>query len=96
MSKQLETGDQYSLNDILDDILSHSSHADCVAIIGPSAGYFPDPLFERGVHLIGGTRVLNADAFLDRCRSDRPWSGTTQKYTFVNGETPAYEDLING
>ena len=29
--------------------------------VGPTAGYFPDPLFARGVDVVGGRAVKNGD-----------------------------------
>jgi uncharacterized protein (DUF4213/DUF364 family) len=52
------------LNNSLDEILAHCSPAAFVSIIGPTAGYFPDPLFARGVDVMGGRVVKNGELFL--------------------------------
>ncbi|MBW2635814.1 MAG: hypothetical protein JRE14_17240 [Deltaproteobacteria bacterium] len=43
----------------MDQILAHCSPDAFVSIIGPTAGYFPDPLFFRGVDVVGGRVVKN-------------------------------------
>jgi len=52
------------LNNSLDEILTHCSPDAFVSIIGPTAGYFPDPLFARGVDVVGGRLVKNGALFL--------------------------------
>jgi len=52
------------LNNSLDEILAHCPPAAFVSIIGPTAGYFPDPLFARGVDVMGGRVVKNGELFL--------------------------------
>lgn len=41
-------------NDTLEEVLLHCSAAEHISVLGPTAGYFPDPLFARGVHVLGG------------------------------------------
>jgi len=48
----------------MDQILAHCSPDAFVSIIGPTAGYFPDPLFFRGVDVVGGRVVKNGALFL--------------------------------
>lgn len=56
------------VNRTLDDLLLSVRPKAQVALIGPSAGLFPDLLFERGVSLIGTIRVSDADsAFATIC-----------------------------
>ena len=52
------------LNNSLDEILAHCSPGAFVSIIGPTAGFFPDPLFARGVDVVGGRIVKNGELFL--------------------------------
>ena len=52
------------MNNSLDEILAHCSLAAFVSIIGPTAGYFPDPLFARGVDVVGGRVVKKGKLFL--------------------------------
>lgn len=53
-------------NNSLDEILSHCSPDALISVVGPTAGYFPDPLFARGVDVIGGRVVKNGDMLIQR------------------------------
>ncbi len=70
------------LNNSLDEILSHCSPDAFVSIIGPTAGYFPDPLFARGVDVVGGRVVTNSEAFLQRLAERKRWGDATQTTCF--------------
>ncbi|NQU63580.1 MAG: hypothetical protein HQ517_04760, partial [SAR324 cluster bacterium] len=50
-------------NNTLDRILTHCSPDAFISVIGPTAGYFPDPLFSRGVDVVGGTFIRDGEAF---------------------------------
>jgi uncharacterized protein (DUF4213/DUF364 family) len=52
-------------NGSLPELLEHVSPETAVAVVGPTAGFAPEPLFDRGVALIGTTIVTDADAALD-------------------------------
>ena len=51
-------------NGTIDRILTLSENVKEFALVGPSANVIPEPLFNRGVTLIGGVRVLNADKMM--------------------------------
>jgi len=70
------------LNNSLDEILIHCSPDAFVSIIGPTAGYFPDPLFARGVDVVGGRVVKNGPLFLQMLSEGKPWGDTTQRTCF--------------
>lgn len=67
------------LNDSLDDILAHCSPDAFISVVGPTAGYFPDPLFACGVDVVGGRVVVDSEEFLRRLAHRKPWTDTTQK-----------------
>lgn len=52
-------------NGSLPELLAAVSSEAAVAVMGPTAGFVPDPLFDRGVALIATTIVTDADAALD-------------------------------
>jgi uncharacterized protein (DUF4213/DUF364 family) len=81
------------LNDTIDDILPHCAAATWITVIGPSAGCLPDPLFERGVHTIGGSRVTDADALLTRMQAGEPWRDSVEKYVFDTDLYPGFATL---
>jgi uncharacterized protein (DUF4213/DUF364 family) len=70
------------LNNSLDEILTHCSPDACVSIIGPSAGYFPDPLFARGVDVVAGRVVKNGAQFLQLLAEKKRWGDATQRTCF--------------
>ena len=82
------------LNDTLDATLAHCRRARWVALIGPTLGCLPDALFARGVTLIGGSRVLDAPAFIDALRRGAPQGGTAQKVAITADRYPGFEALL--
>jgi len=70
------------LNNSLDEILAHCSPEAFVSIIGPTAGYFPDPLFARGVDVVGGRVVKNGTLFLKLLAERKRWGDATQRTCF--------------
>ena len=70
------------LNNSLDEILAHCSPDAFVSIIGPTAGYFPDPLFARGVDVMGGRIIKNGELFLQLIAEKKRWGGATQRTCF--------------
>ncbi|MCK6623615.1 MAG: hypothetical protein DPW09_06025 [Anaerolineae bacterium] len=47
-----------------DDLLQAASSARAVILAGPTASPWPPPFFERGVHVLGGIRVLDQHKIL--------------------------------
>ena len=70
------------LNNSLDEILAHCSPNAFVSIIGPTAGYFPDPLFARGVDVVGGRIVKNGAQFMQLLSEKKRWGDATQMTCF--------------
>lgn len=70
------------LNNSLDEILAHCPPDAFVSIIGPTAGYFPDPLFARGVDVVGGRIVKNGELFLQLLAERKRWGDATQRTCF--------------
>jgi uncharacterized protein (DUF4213/DUF364 family) len=66
------------LNNSLDEILAHCSADAFVSIIGPTAGYFPDPLFARGVDVVGGRVVKSGTLFMQLLAERKRWGDATQ------------------
>jgi len=70
------------LNNSLDEILAHCAPEAFVSIIGPTAGYFPDPLFARGVDVVGGRIVKNGTTFLQQLAEKKRWGEATRRTCF--------------
>jgi len=82
------------LNDTLDDVLAACRDARRFAIIGPTAGCVPDPLFARGVDALGGRRVSDRQRFLDAFRSGGQWGSYASKYVLRQEDYPGVEQLM--
>ncbi len=73
------------VNHSLDSILDHCQNAEAICVMGPTAGCIPDPLFMRGVTHIGGSRVIDTDAFIHRWSNGEHWRDATSKYLVSKG-----------
>lgn len=82
------------LNDTLDAMLAAAPRAAHFAVIGPSAGLWPDTLFERGVTLIGGTRIVDAAGFRAAMASGASWSSSAQKFAIRASDWPGWRQLL--
>jgi uncharacterized protein (DUF4213/DUF364 family) len=80
------------LNNSLDDILANLSPGTFVSVVGPTVGYFPDPLFARGVDVAGGRVVADSREFLLRLAGKKRWTDSTQKICF---QKKTYQSLFD-
>lgn len=83
------------LNDTLDAVLAACRNARHVAIVGPTAGCVPDPLFSRGVDSVGGRRVTDAAAFVDAFRRGGKWGAFAEKYVIARDGYPGVGALLD-
>jgi uncharacterized protein (DUF4213/DUF364 family) len=82
------------LNDTLDAVLAHCRHAKHFVMVGPGAGCLPDPLFARGVTLLGGAWITDSAALVDRLRSGAKWSEATRKFAMRRDRYPGVATLL--
>jgi uncharacterized protein (DUF4213/DUF364 family) len=82
------------LNDSLDPILANCRAARYFAMVGPGAGGLPDPLFARGVTLLGGTWVTDPEAFRCALLAGESWSPHTTKFALAPTAYPGFEALL--
>ena len=71
------------LNHTVDRMLAHCRQASQVALIGPSAGCLAQPLFARGVSLIGGSWVSDRAGFIDALRRGESWGQFAYKFALT-------------
>jgi uncharacterized protein (DUF4213/DUF364 family) len=83
------------LNDTLDDLLARCGGATAFALVGPGAGCLPDPLFARGVTLVGGTWVVDRPALLDAIRTGEPWGESARKFAIPRDRYPGLDRLLD-
>lgn len=81
------------LNDTLDAVLAHCSNARAFAMIGPGASCLPDPLFKRGVTLMGGVWIEEPDAFKAALTHGTPWGPHARKFALTRGDYPGIDAL---
>ena len=82
------------LNNTIDEILEYVKDAESVVIVGPTAGFFPDPLFARGVTAVGGTQILDADAAIDRFERNEKLGESARKYIIHRDAYPGLKQLL--
>lgn len=70
------------LNNSLDDVMAHCDPDAFVSIVGPTAGYFPDPVFTRGVDVVGGRMVQDGERFFELLAQGKKWGDATRKVCF--------------
>jgi uncharacterized protein (DUF4213/DUF364 family) len=68
------------LNNSLDHILSFCRNADLRILIGPTAGFLPEPLLARNINVIGGSSVQNPYALIEKLEQDEKWGDSVKKY----------------
>ena len=83
------------LNETIDDMLEYASGAHQIVVVGPTAGFFPDPLFARRVTAIGGTEIILADALIDRLKRNQGMGDTASKYLIEKGNYQGVNSLFN-
>lgn len=76
------------LNHTVDAILGHCRHARRIVLIGPSAGCLPDPLFARGVTMVGGSWVTDRTGFIDALRRGDAWGDFAYKFALTPADWP--------
>lgn len=69
-------------NNTLDNVLRHCRDDAFISVVGPTAGFFPDPLFERGVDVVGGTLIHEGKLFMRLLADKQRWSKARRKICF--------------
>ena len=82
------------LNDTLDAMLERCRHAERVALVGPGAGCLPDPLFARGVTLLGGNWIVDAAGFKAALAAGKAWGGFAKKTALGRDGYPGFDRLL--
>ncbi|HUL68262.1 MAG TPA: DUF364 domain-containing protein [Burkholderiaceae bacterium] len=82
------------LNDTLDRMLAACTGARTFAMVGPGAGCLPDPLFARGVSLLGGTWIDDAPSFCVALVAGESWEQHAHKCALRREDYPGFEVLL--
>jgi uncharacterized protein (DUF4213/DUF364 family) len=82
------------LNDTLDRMLQHCRHAQRLALVGPSVGGPPDPLFARGITVLGGRWVNDGRGYVDALLRGASTSAYARKCALHPADYPGWQTLI--
>jgi len=82
------------LNDTLDRMLAACAAARTFAMVGPGAGCLPDPLFARGVSLLGGIWVDDPHAFCRALVAGDSWEQHAHKCALRREDYPGFDVLL--
>jgi uncharacterized protein (DUF4213/DUF364 family) len=82
------------LNDSLERMLTHCRGAERVSLVGPSVGGPPDPLFARGITLLGGHWVHDAPGFVAALQAGEPTGSLACKSSIVRADYPGWDALL--
>jgi uncharacterized protein len=82
------------LNDTLDAILGHCRGAEAIAMIGPGAACLPDPLFARGITMMGGSWISDRAGFIQALGAGQSWSRHAFKFALTPAAYPGWEALL--
>jgi hypothetical protein len=82
------------LNDTLDGLLARCAGARAFALVGPGAGCLPDPLFARGVTVLGGAWIEDRNGLLDAIRTGSPWGAASRKFALARDDYPGLDALV--
>jgi uncharacterized protein (DUF4213/DUF364 family) len=91
--KILSTG-TLLLNDTLETMLGRCRGATHFAMIGPSVGCPPDPLFARGVTLLGGSWVTDARGYVAALLAGAPTGAFSRKFALTPADYPGWDALL--
>lgn len=82
------------LNDTLDEVLAGLPAGAELALVGPTAGMFPDLLFARGFSVVAGTGILDPEGALARLRAGEPLGKAALKYALDVRAYPGTDVLL--
>lgn len=83
------------LNESIDEILDITQTAETVVFVGPTAGFFPDPLFDRGVSAVGGVTIVDVNLAISRLSSEQGLGDSAEKYILKHSKYPGASVLLS-
>jgi uncharacterized protein (DUF4213/DUF364 family) len=92
-AKVLATG-TLLLNHTLDAVLARCGRASRRVLLGPSVGGPPDPLFARGLTLLGGTWVADPAHYAHALRAGEPTGASARKFALGATDWPGWKTLL--
>ena len=84
------------LNNSIDEVLEYSRPAQRRVMIGPTAGFFPDPLFARGISAIGGSEISSPEMARQRLSANLGLGESARKFLLSAPDYPGLDRLMQG
>ena len=84
------------LNNSIDEVLEYSRRAERRVMIGPTAGFFPDPLFARGISAIGGSEIRSAEQARRRLSANKGLGESARKFLLSAPVYPGLGRIMQG
>ena len=81
------------LNNSLDDVLGYCRDADLIAMLGPTVGFFPDPVFARGINLVGGTHIVDTNSAYTRLKRGAKVGDSAARTLISRDDYPGFDAL---
>jgi len=82
------------INDTIDAMLAHCTGAEIIAVLGPSASFPPEPLFARGVSIVGGSRIDDAAVAIASQQAGTGLRGCSRRYVIERSNWPGTAALL--
>lgn len=82
------------LNDTLEDVIAACARARRLVLVGPGGGCLPDPLFARGVSVLGATAIVDRDGFVAALSRGEAWGAHARKYVIARDAYPGIDALL--
>jgi len=82
------------LNDSFDAMLAHCAGAACIALVGPTVGFFPDAVFSRGVDVVAGTRVRDVERARTRLAAGKRMGDAAERTLIRRADYPGFATLL--
>ena len=82
------------LNNSIDEVLEYSHGAQKKVMIGPTAGFFPDPLFARGISAIGGSEIRSAEQARQRLSANQGLGESARKFLLSARDYPGLVPMM--
>jgi uncharacterized protein (DUF4213/DUF364 family) len=82
------------LNDSFDAMLEYCAHAEQIALVGPTVGFFPDAVFARGIDIVAGTRLLDSAQAQQCLTNNQKLTDCSVRTVLHRAEYPGFETLL--
>ena len=84
------------VNQTLDSVLQYCQNATKILMVGPTVGCLPEPLFDRGLTMLGSNRVVDPRLFLELWSTRQRWRDATERYSLsMEAGYPGIDTLLS-